>query len=404
MLRFPCSQLVVDRVDPIVNPGMTYTPHLHQIVGGNSFDITMDPATHDLPSLSTCTSCSFKEDLSNYWTAVMFFHSKNGTYKRVPQIGNGGPQGSLAQKGGLDVYYMHAGKTVAFKKGFRMIAGKATNTDPSKVARSNICHRCWTTTGDQFIGAQPCSGTDTVDIPADPSCKRIRQTIIFPTCWDGVNLDSPDHQSHVAYSSGAGADGGATCPSTHPVKLPQVMYELMWDVSAFADKSLWPTDGSKPFVYSMNLGGSAAHGDYVFGWKGDTLQQAMDKNCNLMAACPSAGLTTQSESQYSACNVAQRSKETVDGWLRALPLGTPADGSTPAPAEPDPDPAPANPTVPGAPATTLVTVPVPAAPTQAPSGTLPKYAQCGGQGWAGSGTCVAGTTCVFSNQWYSQCL
>jgi len=33
MLRFACSQLVVDRVDPLVNPGMTYTPHLHQIAG-----------------------------------------------------------------------------------------------------------------------------------------------------------------------------------------------------------------------------------------------------------------------------------------------------------------------------------------------------------------------------------
>jgi hypothetical protein len=21
----------------------------------------------------------------------------------------------------------------------------------------------------------------------------------FPTCWDGVNLDSPDHIAHVAY-------------------------------------------------------------------------------------------------------------------------------------------------------------------------------------------------------------
>jgi hypothetical protein len=21
----------------------------------------------------------------------------------------------------------------------------------------------------------------------------------FPTCWDGVNLDAPDHMGHVAY-------------------------------------------------------------------------------------------------------------------------------------------------------------------------------------------------------------
>lgn len=37
-------------------------------------------------------------------------------------------------------------------------------------------------------------------------------------------------------------------------------------------------------------------------------------------------------------------------------------------------------------------------------GTLPKWSQCGGIGWSGSGTCIAGTTCTFQNDWYSQCL
>ena len=37
-------------------------------------------------------------------------------------------------------------------------------------------------------------------------------------------------------------------------------------------------------------------------------------------------------------------------------------------------------------------------------GTLPKYSQCAGQGWTGSGTCVAGTTCKYQNAYYSQCL
>ncbi|EOO03943.1 hypothetical protein UCRPA7_627 [Phaeoacremonium minimum UCRPA7] len=322
MLRFACSQLVVERTDPIVNKGELWTPHLHQIVGGNSFNITMDPDTHDLAALSTCTSCTFKQDLSNYWTAVMFFHHKNGSYTRVPQVGNGGPQGRLVNKGGLDVYYIPSGKTTAFKKGFRMIAGKASNTDPSKVDKSAICHRCWTSTSDNnFVGGAPCTGSDTVAIPKDPSCKMIRQTIIFPTCWDGKNLDSPDHQSHVAYSSGSGATGGGACPSTHPVKLPQIMYELMWNVTNFADRNMWPTDGSDPFVYSMNLGGPAAHGDYVFGWENDSLQKAMDNGCNLNVACPKAGLTVQTSDQYSACTKQQQAKENVDGWLKALPLG-----------------------------------------------------------------------------------
>ncbi|KAJ9132260.1 Nucleoside diphosphate-linked moiety X motif 17 [Pleurostoma richardsiae] len=322
MLRFACSQLVVDRVDPIVNPGLRYTPHLHQIVGGNSFNVTMDPTSHDLPGQSTCTSCNFKEDLSNYWTAVMFFKAKNGTYRRVPQVGNGGPQGQLVNKGGLDVYYIPSGKVTAFKPGFRMIAGNAANTDPNKVNKGNICHRCWTSTNDNnFVGGAPCSGSDTVDIPYNTQCKMIRQTIIFPTCWDGKNLDSPDHQSHVAYS-GTGASGGGSCPSTHPVKLPQIMYELMWNVSSFMDQSIFPSDGSNPFVYSMNLGGTAAHGDYVFGWKDDSLQKAMDNGCNGNAACPKAGLTALSPDVYSACNVKQQAPEDVDGWLKALPMGT----------------------------------------------------------------------------------
>jgi len=41
------------------------------------------------------------------------------------------------------------------------------------------------------------------------------------------------------------------CPATYPVKLPQLMVEIIWDISSFNDKSLWPKDGSQPFVLSM---------------------------------------------------------------------------------------------------------------------------------------------------------
>ena len=32
------------------------------------------------------------------------------------------------------------------------------------------------------------------------------------------------------------------------------------------------------------------------------------------------------------------------------------------------------------------------------------YGQCGGQGWTGATTCVAGAVCTYSNPYYSQCL
>jgi hypothetical protein len=324
MLRFACSQLVVERTDPLVNPGMKFTPHLHQIVGGDAFNVTMDPSM-DPAELSKCTSCSFNQDKSNYWTAVMFFKHKNGSYIRVPQTGNGGPQGKLVNDGGLDVYYIPSGKVTAFKKGFRMLIGNAGNTEPSKVQKANICHRCWEAPDEnRFFGGAPCTGSDTVDIPSDPKCKMIRQTIIFPTCWDGKNLDSPDHQSHMAYGQGSGANGGGSCPSSHPTKVPQVMYELMWNVTNFADRNMWPSDGSKPFVYSMNIGGPAAHGDYLFGWEKDSLQKAMDNKCDLNRDCPKAGLTAQQPAQYNACKKKQQAVEDVDGWLKEMPLGSKA--------------------------------------------------------------------------------
>ena len=90
MLRFECSQLVVERLDPLVNSGEVPSPHVHQVVGGNAFNASMMDPTHDIPSLATCTTCTFANDFSNYWTAVLYFKAKNGTYKRVPMLPNVG--------------------------------------------------------------------------------------------------------------------------------------------------------------------------------------------------------------------------------------------------------------------------------------------------------------------------
>lgn len=235
MLRFQCSQLVVERLDPLVNPGVAPSPHLHQIVGGNSFNASMDPKTHDLVADSTCTSCTFSEDFSNYWTAVMYFRARNGTYKRVPQK----PSEGLKGIGGVTVYYippLGENKTTAFKPGFRMLVGDATLDGPATEGKVDpkVCHRCMPKTGDN--NNLNCAAPDSVTLPTKFCAGGIRSVITFPTCWDGVNLDSADHKSHIAYPVKGSItdqfdyDGGA-CPATHPVRIPQVMYEVVWDVS-----------------------------------------------------------------------------------------------------------------------------------------------------------------------------
>lgn len=118
MLRFGCPQIVIDRLDPLVNPGQIPSTHVHQIVGGNAFNASMPSS--DISALSTCTTCQFADDFSNYWTANLYFKARNGTYKRVPQGGAAlqfGDQFSTKIAGGILVYYVSAspGKITAFK-------------------------------------------------------------------------------------------------------------------------------------------------------------------------------------------------------------------------------------------------------------------------------------------------
>lgn len=115
-----------------MNPGINPSTHLHQIIGGvrerlfiatrllanhaqNAFNASMVPETPGLPSTATCTTCQFADDFSNYWTAVLYFRARNGTYHRVDQKPN---VGFGQATGGMTVYYSpsyNGGRVTAFE-------------------------------------------------------------------------------------------------------------------------------------------------------------------------------------------------------------------------------------------------------------------------------------------------
>lgn len=86
---------------------------------------------------------------------------------------------------------------------------------------------------------------------AEPDTKStlVRTQINFPTCWDGKNVDTPNHKDHVRYAINASfGNFGQGCPSTHPVQLPLLFLETVWDTTPFNKEFV---NGKNPFVWAM---------------------------------------------------------------------------------------------------------------------------------------------------------
>ena len=102
----------------------------------------------------------------------------------------------------------------------------------------------------------------------------IRWQVFFPQCWDGVNLDSADHKSHMAYP--VDNYNGGTCPPSHPVHTVAIFYEQIMPVSQY------PYWGQG--AYALSTGddlGLTYHADFLMGWNSSVLQDAVD-NCHNM--------------------------------------------------------------------------------------------------------------------------
>lgn len=301
--RMSCPGTVFSgRVDPIVTPNGVAS-HTHIVLGGNGFAPDMDYAS---TQKSTCTSCSIKGDLSNYWTPMLYYRNKNGTVTSVPVAGGSGGTVYYQQR----AYYGNNKTISAFPEGFRMLAGSPDNrlVDITNTTQEAVTFAC--------LGGNVAEGQL---LPKVPCPDGLRAQVYFPQCWDGKNLDSANHKDHMAYPDNY---NGGNCPDSHPVPTMGLFYEFLYST---ADFEWWtPSDADQPFVLSNgDTTGRGFHGDFVNGWDVAILQNGINKKTSLDAGCAGDvlcdGIFEYPDVYGKDCTLPQLVDEPIFGTLDKLP-------------------------------------------------------------------------------------
>jgi len=227
------------RTDPIINP-TCLSDHVHTFYGANQ--IRPETTYEDLRNANG-NSGNVVENKSLYWHPTIYeVDPSTGIHRKV------------------DIYFASTyyiwttGETTAFPDGFKMVAGNDGTQEAKAGAECVDPFECERDDG--------CESDDTSFFP-ESGCGELEVSMNFPTCWDGVNIDSDDHTSHVSYDLEGGVFDGE-CPSTHPVKIPQISFFFR----------IVPYNGGK-HIFADNT--SFFHADYFSGWKEGELQKVLDE-------------------------------------------------------------------------------------------------------------------------------
>jgi hypothetical protein len=207
----PCEYSHSRPDDPIVHAGHAGVSHRHDFFGATGTDAASDAES----LLAGDTTCRSVADRSAYWAPSLLAvglpvePTEVLAYYRVPV----GADATLVE---------------VPPNGLEMIAGDpaATSPQPAQV----VAWRCGFTPEISPVPLRCPAGMD------------LRLTLTFDPCWNGSDLGSADHRSHLAP---LGDDGA--CPVTHPVLLPELTLEIRYLLTGSADRS-------RPLV----LGGYAA--------------------------------------------------------------------------------------------------------------------------------------------------
>lgn len=249
--REPCTFSHMAFDDPIIYPGKPGVSHLHTFLGNTGANANSTVTSIATTGNSTCAGGTLNR--TSYWVPSMI-----DTLDGRPIA----PTGSL-------IYYKtgYNGVKPADVKpmptGLRLIAGSSNADSPQR-----------------GIGGFSCVGlgdnTSFEHIPKCPAGTELITQVTFPQCWDGKNLDSPDHKSHMAYAQNG-------CPSTHPVPLSTIAFVVHYVVGPKDDTTRWRLSSDN--YPTTKPGGYSSHADWFMGWDAGIIDTLTTRCLNASVDC-----------------------------------------------------------------------------------------------------------------------
>ncbi|MFD9454500.1 DUF1996 domain-containing protein [Streptomyces sp. NPDC059985] len=196
----------------VVSPGLRAgAHHTHAYVGNLSTDALSDDASLD----AAATSC-VGGDRSTYYWPVLRRLDRPGDRAHESSAGHGNT-GEILPEAAVSVEFRGSpvSKVVPMPRFLRAITGDAV---------------AYTAGTDADVRARwGCSGfpdRSTTDYPRCPSGSLVTRTLVFPSCWNGLDTSAPGHRSHLRFPSAQGV-----CPqNTFPV--PELRVSLSYPVAS----------------------------------------------------------------------------------------------------------------------------------------------------------------------------
>jgi hypothetical protein len=243
-----CSVSHLSYDDPVVYPRQPGAAHLHMFFGNTLANANSTYESLRTTGGSTCQGGPVNR--SAYW---------------MPAIMNAG--GRVVAPEHLKVYYKGngtqsgIGSVASNPNGLRMIAGY-------NAANPGAIRADWKCAG----------GAGQQTVPSCPAGSELTVDIRFPMCWNGRDVDSADHRSHMAY--GTGGSGWITalggCPASHPIHVPE--YTLIAVFKSDGNSQNWYASSDRMPGMAAQPNGSTFHADWFGAWE-NSAQETWTQEC-----------------------------------------------------------------------------------------------------------------------------